>query len=531
MKVLVADKIAESGVEYLRQQEGFEVIEAYGSTPEQLKELARDVDAIIVRSASEVTADIMETAQNLKAVGRAGVGVDNIDIDAATSRGVIVMNTPSGNTIATCELAFTHLLCAARPIVQADASMRRGEWNKKAYAKGTELRDKTLGILGLGRIGRQVGKRARGFEMKVIGYDPYVTAEHLKDMDIEKVELEELFRRADFITIHMPRTEDTYHMINKDSLAIMKDGVRIVNCARGGLVKEDDLVEAAKSGKIAYAGLDVFEKEPMAEDHELRSVPNIVLTPHLGASTTEAQESVGLEVAELVVSVLRDKIVRNAINMPSVDPASMKALAPYLTLGKKLGQLLQKITPSALESIQVTYWGKLNDFDTTPLTRAIQRGYLNNIVSGVNDVNAPRCMKRLGVTCNVTTSDSDADYTELVRVEAKDSEGNEYSLEGTLIGKNLKPRVVHVNGRDIEFGMRYVLLILENNDVPGIVGMVGTVLAKHNLNIANMALSRNNVGGVALNVCALDSVPSKEALDEIRSHKDIVKLHLVDFSA
>ncbi|MBN2069794.1 MAG: phosphoglycerate dehydrogenase [Opitutales bacterium] len=529
MKILVADKIAASGVELLRSQQGFEVIEAYDSTPEQLKALAHDVDAIIVRSASEVTAEIIDAAPNLKAVGRAGVGVDNIDVDAATARGVIVMNTPGGNTIATCELAFTHLLCSARPIVQADASMRRGEWNKKAFSKGAELRGKTLGILGLGRIGRQVGKRARAFEMKVIGYDPYVTEDHAKEMDIQKVSLDELFAQADFITVHMPRTDATYHMINKDSLAKMKDGVRIVNCARGGLIKEDDLIEAVKSGKVAYAGLDVFETEPVAADHALRSIPNIVLTPHLGASTTEAQESVGIEVAELIVSALRDQVVLNAVNMPSVDQTSLKALRPYLALGEGLGALLQQVT-NGVVSMEITFWGKINDFDTMPLKRAIQRGYLKNIVSGVNDVNAPRCMNRLGISGTVTSSTSDADYTELVRVAAKDAQGNEYAIEGTLIGKNT-PRVVHVNGRDIEFGLEHTLLIIENNDVPGIVGMIGTVLAKHGLNIANMSLSRNNIGGLALNVCTLDSLPAQEVLDEIKAHKDIVNVYLVDFSA
>jgi D-3-phosphoglycerate dehydrogenase len=289
MKILVADKIAEAGVALLREQ-GFEVVVAPGSSPEKVLELVRDVDAIVVRSATQITREVIQAAPVLKAVGRAGVGVDNIDVDAATERGVIVMNTPGGNTIATCELTFTHLLCTARPIAQADASMKGGKWEKKKF-EGTELHNKTLGVLGLGRIGSQVARRALAFDMRVLAYDPFLTRERALALGVEKVELDELLPQADFITIHMPRTEATDHMINAESIARMKDGVRIVNVARGGIIDEPALAAALKSGKVAAAGLDVFQEEPLSMDSPLRGLPNLVMTPHLGASTTEAQEA------------------------------------------------------------------------------------------------------------------------------------------------------------------------------------------------------------------------------------------------
>ena len=292
MKILVADKISPTGVAYLQKQSGLEVIEAYGSTPEKILELSKDVSAIIVRSETKITPEVFAAAKELKVVGRAGVGVDNIDVEAATENGVIVMNTPTGNTIATAELTFTHMLCGARPIPQASAGMKAGNWDRKKFS-GSELRNKTLAVIGLGRIGTEVAKRAKAFDMTVLAYDPFLSQSRAKSLDIEVVELEEAFRQADYITVHMPLTETTKYMIDEKAFSIMKDGVRLFNCARGGIIKESALVEAVKSGKVAAAGLDVFEEEPLAEDHELRKLDNVVLTPHLGASTKEAQESVG----------------------------------------------------------------------------------------------------------------------------------------------------------------------------------------------------------------------------------------------
>jgi len=531
MKILVADKISQIGIEYLRGKEGIEVIEAYDSSPAQLASLASDVDAIIVRSASSVTAEIIAAAPKLKAVGRAGVGVDNIDVDAASDRGVIVMNTPSGNTIATAELAFTHLLCSARPIPQANASMKSGEWNKKAFS-GTELFQKTLGILGLGRIGSEVAKRAKAFGMRVIAYDPFLTTARAEQLGVEKVELDELFPQVDFITIHMPKTESTANMINKESIAKMKRGVRIVNCARGGLIVEADLAAAVAEGQVAASGLDVYSAEPLVADSPLRAHGSIVLTPHLGASTAEAQENVGLEVAEAIYAALTGGQLQNAINAPSVDPKVLKALRPYLVLGQRLGTLIQQVTPDEVVKLRLIYSGSLIDQDVKPLTSAIQKGYLRRISSDVNDVNAPRVMNRLGITGEVVKSDLEGDYTEMIRIEAYGEDKRVYQVEGTLIGKNHIPRLTHVNGRGIDCSLdEDYLLVIENDDVPGIVGMLGNVLARHGVNISNMSLSRNlDESERALNICGLDSKPSKEVIDEILSHEHVHRADLVQLN-
>jgi D-3-phosphoglycerate dehydrogenase len=530
MKILIADKISESGVDYLREQDEIEVIEAYGSSPDELKVKASDVDAIIVRSASSVTREIVESAKNLKAVGRAGVGVDNIDLEAASDKGVIVMNTPSGNTIATAELAFTHLLCSARPIPQANASMKSGEWNKKAF-QGAELNNKTIGILGLGRIGSEVAKRAQAFNMTVLAYDPYLTTVRAEQLEVEKVDLDTVFERADFITIHMPKTEATTNMINAETISKMKDGVRIINCARGGLVDEEALAEAVGAGKVAAAGLDVFDGEPLDAGSKLRDHDRIVLTPHLGASTSEAQENVGLEVAQCIHEAITGGWVRNAINAPSIDPKHLEILRPYLDLSSKLGTVIQQLTPEEISEIRLTYSGKIVDFNVKPLNRAFQKGYLRLITTDVNDVNAPRIMERLGIKGEIVQNDLERDYTELIRVDAKDAAGNSYSIEGTLIGLSQSPRLTLVNERNLESPLdEKYLVVLENEDVPGIVGMVGTVLAKHDLNISNMSLSRNTVGGIALNICGLDSQPPAEAINEIKSHPAIKKLVVVNLN-
>lgn len=530
MKILIADKISESGVEYLHQQEGVEVIEAYGSSPEELKALASDVDAIIVRSASSITREIIESAPRLKAVGRAGVGVDNIDLEAASDKGVIVMNTPGGNTIATAELAFTHLLCSARPIPQANASMKSGEWDKKSF-KGSELYKKTIGVLGLGRIGSEVAKRAKAFGMTVIAHDPYLTTSRAEQLEVRKVDLNTLLTESDFITIHMPKTDATVNMINAETISRMKDGVRIINCARGGLVNETDLAEAVASGKVAAAGLDVFSNEPLESESKLRDHLKIVLTPHLGASTEEAQENVGVEVAQCIYEALTGGWIRNAINAPSIDPKQLELMRPYLGLAFKLGTVIQQLTPEEISQIRLTYSGKLVNFNVKPINRAFQRGYLRMITTDVNDVNAPRIMERLGIKGEIVQDNLERDYTEMIRVEATDAEGKLYSIEGTLIGKSQQPRLTSVNERNLESPLdEKYLLVLENDDTPGIVGMVGTVLAKYQLNISNMSLSRNTVGGVALNICGLDSQPPKEAIAEIASHDTISAIRVVNLN-
>jgi D-3-phosphoglycerate dehydrogenase len=521
MKVLVADKISPKGVEYLRKQPGFEVIEAYGSTPAKVLELVKDVHAIAVRSETKITREVFAAAPLLKVVGRAGVGVDNVDVEAATERGVVVMNTPSGNTIATAELTFTHILCGARPVPQAAASMKAGQWDRKSF-NGVELFRKTLGIVGLGRIGGEVAKRAQAFGMRVLAYDPYLAPSRAKAMQVEAATLDEVLTHADYITVHMPLTEDTKYMIDEAAFEKCKKGLRIYNCARGGIIKETALIAALKSGKVAAAGLDVYEDEPLAKDSELRTLPNVVLTPHLGASTAEAQESVGIEIAEQIADVLAGGVIRNAVNMPSIDAAALKILGPYLDLGTKLGTLVQQIAPQQIASLRITYFGKVADVDVNSITRSIERGFLRRI-SGeeVNYVNAPFMLQRLGVQVEIVKSNIDSDYTELIRVEAIGADGSTHSAQATLIGKAAQPRIVGINGREVEVAAEGKLLVLENVDQPGMVGLIGTLLGKDQVNIADMSLSRLTPGGTAYMVVRVDTEPSEAARKEIKNNPAI----------
>jgi D-3-phosphoglycerate dehydrogenase len=437
------------------------------------------------------------------------------------------MNTPSGNTIATAELTFTHLLCGARPVPQAAASMRAGQWDRKSFS-GIELLRKNLGIVGLGRIGSEVAKRAQAFGMRVLAYDPYLAPSRAKAMQIEAVSFDELLAQADYITVHMPLTDDTKYMIDEAAFEKCKKGLRIFNCARGGIIKETALLAALKSGKVAAAGLDVFEDEPLAKDSEFRSLPNVVLTPHLGASTAEAQESVGIEIAEQIADVLNGGVIRNAVNVPSLDAASVKVLGPYLDLGAKLGTLVQQISPAQIASLKITYWGKIVDLDANAITRSIQRGYLRRI-SGeeVNFVNAPVLLERLGVKVDVVKSTGDSGYTELIHVEATTPDGTAFSAAGTLTGKANQPRIVGINSREVEVAAEGKLLVLENLDQPGMVGEVGTILGKDNVNIADMSLSRLTPGGTAYMVVRVDTEPSESARKVIKSHPAIKQAKFV----
>lgn len=534
MKILVADKISPLGIEHFKQQLGYEVVVAWeviadwSASPEQVKSLVGDVDGIAVRSETKVSAEIFEAAPKLKVVGRAGVGVDNVDIAAATDRGVIVMNTPGGNTIATAELTFTHMLCGSRPIARADREMKAGGWPRKTLPAGAELNQKVLGVCGLGRIGAEVAKRAQAFNMTVLAYDPYLTESRAETLGLKKVSLDEVIEKSDYITVHMPLTPETKYMIDEAAIARMKDGVRLFNCARGGIIKESALLEGLKSGKVAHAGLDVFEDEPLAKDHPFRSMDNVVTTPHLGASTTEAQESVGFEIAEQMVDALNGGMVRNAINMPSIDPKALAALQPYLTLGEKLGSFIQQLSKDTVEKLNITYFGKITKLDTTPLSRAIQRGYLGRISPNVNDVNAPSKLEQLGVEVTSTKSSADANYTELIKVETVEVTGKIRKVAGTLFGKSQSPRIVEIDGHGVEVNTSGTLLVVKNKDVPGMVGLLGTVLGKDGVNIANLSLARDHGEGFAISVVELDSAPSEAAQAEISSHEHIEKFKIIE---
>lgn len=526
-KILVADPISPKGVELLKQQ-GFNVVEAYGSTPDQVKELIVDAEGVIVRSETKITADVLACAKNLKAVGRAGVGVDNIDIPAATEAGVVVMNTPTGNTIATAELTFTHIMCGTRPIVQANNSIREGKWDRKTF-KGSELSQKTLYILGMGRIGSEIAKRAKAFNMTVIAYDPFLTQARAESLGVKLFEkVEDGLPFADYITVHMPLTPATKYMLDEKAFEIMKKGVRVFNCARGGIIKESALVEALKSGKVAAAGLDVYEAEPFDKESPLRQFPNVVFTPHLGASTKEAQESCGIEVAELIGAAVKDGVIKNAINAPSVNAETLAVVKPYVTLCEQLGTLAQQLASSKVVKLGVSYFGKLANIDNKLLTLSLQKGFLKKIADNANDVNAPSKLKHLGVAVESVNSAAESEYSELVELVATCEDGSTLSVAGAVMGKGL-PKVVKINGTDVEISAKGSVILLSNKDKPGMIGTIATILGNNGCNIANMTVSRKS-NGEALSVYELDETPASEVVSEISKLDAVANVKVVDFS-
>ena len=524
-RVLVADPISPKGIELLENGGQLLVDVKTGLKETELVAIVSDYNALVVRSQTKVTANVINAAKRLKAIGRAGVGVDNVDVDAATRRGVIVMNTPGGNTISTAEHAFSLLVSIARSIPQAHASVKEGKWDRKSF-EGVELQGKTIGIFGMGRIGTEIARRAMAFGMRPVAYDPYLSPSRARSLQVELFEdLNDVLARADFLTMHMPLTPETKHLINAERIAKMKSGVRIVNCARGGLIDEQALYEALKTGKVAAAALDVYETEPPPADFPLRSLPNIVFTPHLGASTTEAQESVGIEIAESIRSVLLDGVIRNAVNVPNIDAKTLAVIAPYLSFGETLGRFLRQIAPKRTEALSINYSGKVNEFETSPISRSILKGFLEEAGGGdVNQVNVASFAKTLGLSTIETKDAVAGEFTDLVELQAT-GQGETVSVAGTFIGAS--PRIVRINGRHVEARSIGVLLLLENHDVPGIVGQIGTILGGHSVNIANMSLSRDHRGGEVLTVLNLDSVPDESILEAILTNPNIKSAKVV----
>jgi D-3-phosphoglycerate dehydrogenase len=525
-KVLVADAISEKGVGELASGGLLDVTVKTGLKEDQLIEIIGDYSALVVRSQTKATARVIEAAKQLKVIGRAGVGVDNVDVDAATKRGIIVMNTPGGNTISTAEHAFSLMVATARNIAQADASMRAGKWDRKSF-EGVELYNKTLAILGMGRIGTEVARRAIAFGMRVLAYDPYLSASRARSLQVELVEsLDEIVPQADFITLHMPLTQETRHMLDKERLAKTKKGVRIVNCARGGLIDEAALIEALRSKHVAAAALDVFEEEPPAADAEVRKVPNLVLTPHLGASTAEAQEGVGIEIAEQIRAVLISGEVRNAVNAPSIDAKTLAIIGPHLALGERLGRFLSQIAAKRCDGLNINYSGKINEVDTTAVTRAILTGFLRSAGGGeVNHVNAASFAETIGLKVTESRESALGDFAELIELTAA-GESGWASVAGTFFGAT--PRIVKINGRHVEARPGGVVLVIENRDRPGIVGYLGTLMGKHGVNIAGMALSRNEQGGEALTVLNLDTAPGAKVIEELHAEPDIHSAQVIE---
>src|SRR5213082_1773001 len=518
-KVFIADSISQGGIDELTRDGALEAKVQTGLSETQLAEAIPDFAALIIRSQTKVTAKILNAGKKLRVVGRAGVGVDNVDVETATRRGVVVLNAPGANTISTAEHAFSLLLSLARNIPAADAMIHGGSWSRKNL-EGVELYNKTLGIIGMGRIGSELSRRAIAFGMRVLAFDPYLSVSRARSLQVELVEeLDELLAAADFISLHTPLTAETRHLVNAERIAKTKRGVRIINCARGGLIDEEALVNAISNGHVAGAALDVFETEPLPVDSPLRKIPKLVLTPHLGASTVEAQESVGIEIAQSIRAVLLEGTIRNAINMPTLDAKTLAIIGPHLRFGEKLGRFLSQIAPKRADSININYSGKVNDVDTTAITRSILKGFLQ-IAGGtdVNEVNAPAFAESLGLKITESRLSAPGDYTDLLELSAL-AEGKTVSVGGAFFGAT--PRIVSINSRPVEARPHGVVLVLENTDRPGIVGRIGTLLGQNGVNIATMSLSRNQAGGTALTVLNLDTAPGEEVLAAIRASDDI----------
>ena len=521
MKILVCDPISPKGIALLQQRAEFQVV----VLPKRLTEAEllphlADAVALVVRSETKVTRAVIEAAPQLRVVGRAGVGVDNVDVDAATERGVVVMNTPAGNTVSTAELSFAMILSLARKLPTATASMADGKWDRKQF-QGSELAGKTLGVLGMGRIGTEVAKRALAFGMSVVGYDPFLTEARAAALGITlATELDDVYRHADYLTVHMPVTEQTRGMLHAGAFAKMKPGVRIVNCARGEIIVEKDLIAALDSGKVAAAGLDVFIVEPLATDHPFRKHPGIVLTPHLGANTAEAQEKCGIEVAEVIAGYLLTGEVRNAVNLPYLDAKTYDEVKPYLILGEKIGKLLAQLAPAQVDRLYVTYGGKAQELpNIDPITRAVLQGFLSRAsVKDLNNVNVRSIASTLGLTVEEKRSSEPVTFNEWLHVQAYHGSEKVISAGGTFFGSPNNPRIVRLFSLPVEIPISGIFLLLTNQDRPGMVGHIGTMFGRHQVNIANMSLHRAEVGGQAFTVFTLDSAPPPALLEEL--HKD-----------
>ncbi len=518
MKVLISDNLAPVGVDILKKA-GLEVDARSKTSVEEIEKIIGGYDALIIRSATKVNAALLEKAAKLKVVGRAGSGLDNVDTPAATKKGVVVMNTPGGNTVTTAEHTIGMIFSCARMIPQAYASLKAGKWEKKKF-EGVELYDKTLGVIGLGAIGGVVANRAIAMGMNVLAYDPFISADKAKSLGIELADLPTIYKRSDFITVHTPKTKETANLINKNTISQMKDGVRIINCARGGIVSEQDLFEALKSGKVAAAAFDVFEKEP-PENHPLLSLDNFIATPHLGASTKEAQENVAVAVAEQVVDYLVAGTVRNAVNVPSVPADQLPTLSPYINLAERMGLFIAQLYEGGLTQVTVEYSGEAASLKQEPITLAALKGLLApTLQENVNYVNAPLIAKDRGIEVKVSKSSEATEYTSLVTLKIK-AGGKDISATGTLNSKK-EPRIIQVDNFPMETVPEGDMLVLMNNDKPGVIGGIGMILGQNGVNIARMQFGREKQGGLAMSVVSIDSQVSDELMAKIRQLPNVL---------
>ena len=523
-KVLISDAMSPQAAEIFRAR-GIDVDVRTGLTAEALKAIIGDYEGLAVRSATKVTPELIAAADNLQVIGRAGIGVDNVDLAAATGRGIVVMNTPFGNSITTAEHALAMLFALARQIPAANASTQAGKWEKSKFM-GVELAGKTLGIVGCGNIGGVVADRARGLKMKVIANDPYLSAERAEALGVEKVELDELYARADFITLHVPATEATRGMINADSLAKMKFGVRIINCARGALVIESDLKAAIEAGHVAGAALDVFAEEP-ARASPLFGMPQVVATPHLGASTIEAQEKVALQVAEQMADYLLTGAVVNALNMPSVSAEEMPKLKPYMSLARQIGRLMGQLVETAIVSATIEYEGHAATLNQKPLTALLLEGLLAPQTETVNMVNAPSIAKARGVSVTEVTREAASAYQTLIRLTAV-TQVQSRTICGTLFNGD-QPRIVEIKGVPMDAQLRAHMLLVTNRDRPGLIGRLGTVLGDAGINIATFNLGRDQAGGNAIALIEIDEEPSEAILEQVRALPNVMRVKALRF--
>jgi D-3-phosphoglycerate dehydrogenase len=524
-RVFISDKLEAPGLDVLRQA-GLELDNRPGLTGAALQEALHAADGVIVRSGTRVTAELLENPGKLRAVVRAGVGVDNIDVAAATRRGIVVMNTPGGNTVSTAEHTVTLLMALARHIPAADASIRQGKWERGKFI-GSQLAGKTLGVVGLGRIGREVARRAAGLDMKVIGFDPFLAPERAAQLGIESAAgLAELLPRCDFLTVHTPLTDETRDLIGAAELGLLKKGARVLNCARGGIVNEEALAEALRSGQVAGAALDVFVQEPPAADHALLQLPGVVVTPHLGASTVEAQTSVALEAAQLLVDFLTRGVVQFAVNMAAVDRTELEELRLYVDMARRLGLLHAQMCQGAIRRAELNYRGDAARRSTRLITAAFAAGLLEyRLAQDVNIVNAELLARERGIEIAERSSSKKGDFGTLIQAEVV-TDKKTYTAAGTLFGNQFL-RLVQLGPYRLDTFMDGVMLIFTHRDVPGLIGFIGTIFGKHQVNIAQMTVGRQVAGGEAIAVLNLDSPPPEDALKEVRAHPQISSLSVV----
>ncbi len=523
-KVLVSDSLSSQGLEILERARGIEVVYQPGLSPGALVDAIADAEGLVIRSGTKVTGDVIARAERLRVIGRAGIGVDNVDVSAATARGIAVLNTPEGNNVTTAEHAIALLVSLARHIPQATASMKAGQWEKNKFT-GLELFNRTLGVIGIGNIGKIVAQRAQGLGMRVVAYDPHIVPDVAAKLDVELLSLDDLLARSDVITIHVPKTKETAGLLGADAFSKVKRGVLVVNAARGGIVSEAALLEALEDGRVGGAALDVFEKEPVEKDHPLVRHEKVICTPHLGASTEQAQVNVAIAIAEQVRDFLANGVIRNAVNVPSVSAELLEQIRPYIVLAEKLGRFQGQLCPGAIEEIEIVYSGDVAQQRVAPITIAVLKGLLESVTDRVNMVNAPVIAQERGIRVVESKASRSQDFASAITTRVR---GCVERLIAGAIFHGTQPRIVRIDDFMLEAIPEGPTLLLQNHDRPGVVGTVGSVLGEAGINIARMQLALVRERGEAAMLVNIDSSPSPEVLERLRSLPNMIAVQLVE---